>query len=191
MNEQQLVVAIAAQVKAMGISGATIKNITGRKHGLIISISNGDEFRIEVEKTKVARVDLPVREDDIGGFPLKRVRDLLVGAFEGGSNYWLQVTQKDIPQGTSISTEDGEGEYYPTYIMIPTTAGCTMWIGDRNEEFPKDGHKPLNLDTLKEGMEVMKVKHPQHYAHFVEEEDDCETADVFLQCCLFGEIVFG
>jgi len=37
----------------------------------------------------------------------------------------------------------------------------------------------------------MASEAPRHFADFIAENDDAETADVFLQCCLFGRIVFG
>jgi len=37
----------------------------------------------------------------------------------------------------------------------------------------------------------MAEKYPRHFHNFLEENDDAETGDVFIQCCLFGEIVYG
>jgi hypothetical protein len=49
----------------------------------------------------------------------------------------------------------------------------------------------LNLRSIKKGLEVFASKYPRHFADFVSENDDASTGDVFLQCCLFGELVFG
>jgi hypothetical protein len=32
---------------------------------------------------------------------------------------------------------------------------------------------------------------PQHFADFLNENDDADTGDVFVQCCLLGEIRYG
>ena len=31
----------------------------------------------------------------------------------------------------------------------------------------------------------------RHFTALIEEDDDCETADVFIQAAVFGEIVYG
>ena len=50
---------------------------------------------------------------------------------------------------------------------------------------------PLNFTTMKQGIQIMADKYPEHFANVINENDDAETGDVFLQCCLFGEVVFG
>jgi hypothetical protein len=45
--------------------------------------------------------------------------------------------------------------------------------------------------NIESGLQVMADKYPKHFADFMSEEDDCVTADVFLQCCLFGDIIYG
>jgi len=37
----------------------------------------------------------------------------------------------------------------------------------------------------------MGEKYDWHLKNFIEENDDAETADVFLQCCVLGDIVYG
>jgi hypothetical protein len=41
------------------------------------------------------------------------------------------------------------------------------------------------------GMDVMQEKYPQHWADIINESDDANTADVFLQCVVFGEVIYG
>jgi len=38
---------------------------------------------------------------------------------------------------------------------------------------------------------VMAKKEPRHFADFLKEDYDETTGDVFLQCCLFGEVIYG
>ena len=49
----------------------------------------------------------------------------------------------------------------------------------------------LTLPKLKRGLTVMAKKFPRHFADFLTENDDADTADVLLQCALFGEVVYG
>ena len=49
----------------------------------------------------------------------------------------------------------------------------------------------LNLGKIKKGLTVMAKKEPKHFADFVSEDYDAVTGDVFLQCCLFGKVLYG
>lgn len=61
----------------------------------------------------------------------------------------------------------------------------------RNVE--KDLYKDIlfNLPKIKKGLTVMAKKYPEHFADFIKEEYDQTTGDVFLQCCLFNEIIYS
>lgn len=49
----------------------------------------------------------------------------------------------------------------------------------------------LTLQGIKRGLTVMAKKEIRHFADFLKEDGDDVTADVFLQCCLFGEVIYG
>ena len=49
----------------------------------------------------------------------------------------------------------------------------------------------LNLKKIKRGLTSMAKKDPKHFADFISEDYDMITGDVFLQHCLFGEIIYG
>jgi len=38
---------------------------------------------------------------------------------------------------------------------------------------------------------VLEEKFPKHFSDAVEEDFDATTADCWLQCCLFGDVIFG
>jgi hypothetical protein len=119
----------------------------------------------------------------------KRVQDMIVGAFEGGSNYWLG---------------DGRVELVtPTYEELGGKDEKIVWYGRETdnvfarEEFtitidvPEDELRTLDRTAVARGLQVMGDKYPDHYNDLVGENDDAATADVFLQCALFGELVYG
>jgi len=64
-------------------------------------------------------------------------------------------------------------------------------IGDVEGEYPDDKFKPVNRETLVEGVKVMAEKYPERFAEMVEERDDADTGDCLLQCTVFGEQIFG
>ena len=53
-----------------------------------------------------------------------------------------------------------------------------------------DGRR-LDLESIADGLNVMATHYPRHFADFLNEAADDLTADVFLQCCLFGELICG
>lgn len=59
------------------------------------------------------------------------------------------------------------------------------------ETFPKEAKHHLTLADIEKGLETMRDKYPRHWADLVEENDDLITGDVFLQCAVFGELVYG
>jgi hypothetical protein len=136
--------------------------------------------------------------------PEQRVRDLLTSAFEGGSNYWFLVwdyefapglTYEDFREGGKMQIPDN---YHHPLELIPFVPGCALLIVDgtdvssNNEALP-EGTEVWRLDrqAIQDGLQVMATEYPRHWGNFVGQQDDAETGDVFLQCCLFGEIVFG
>jgi hypothetical protein len=58
----------------------------------------------------------------------------------------------------------------------------------------EDGDKfTLNKAAIIRGKELMATdpQYSSHYADVLRENDDADTGDVFLQLCLFGEVVYG
>ena len=126
---------------------------------------------------------------------VQRVRDLLCAAFEGGSNYWLVIERRYF--GPGITYEDfREGgkfqtprDYFHPDELIPTVDHCGLIVGtnDDDEEKVYD----LNVTTLRNGLQRMADKQPRDWQDFLEENEDAGTGDVFLQLCLFNEVVYG
>jgi len=118
----------------------------------------------------------------------RRAADLLCSAFEGGSNYWYMIEetiQTDCP-----ATPWGD-EYTPTYISAPFSTGGSVIISDIEDE---DGDTfTLDKEAIRRGKWLLGTnpEYSAFYADVLSENEDGETGDVFLQLCLFGEIVYG
>lgn len=106
---------------------------------------------------------------------------LLCSAFEGGSNYWYRIDGYEYPEGKT------RRDFEFPHIGVPF-AGGTIKVSA-----PEDGKKVyrLNQKALERGWALMRDRYPRHYADAMEGTDDAETGDVFLQLCLFGDIIFG
>jgi len=128
----------------------------------------------------------------IGHFiPTQRVSDLLVCAFEGGSNYWYSDLHYELPEGIKYEDFRKGGkftseDYYHPLEIVPFVDGCALTLKDDEGKTHR-----INKAALKSGLEKMAQKSKEHWADFISEDDDATTADVFLQYALFGEIVYG
>ena len=120
-----------------------------------------------------------------GGLPLsltipsQLIADTLVSAFEGGSNYWYRI-------------EENETNKHPADGAL-TAGGITVsdYVAAQEERNPKPKTERLNIDAIVKGLKVMAEDHARHFGDMISEQGDAETADVFLQCCLFGEVIYG
>lgn len=112
---------------------------------------------------------------------VQRIKDLLCCAIEGGSNYWCETMDRKggITQKQAEYRQD-----------VPFVEGG--WLEVVPYEDDGKGKKfRLDLDTIKKGLTIFAEKYPRHFGDFVQENDDAETGDVFLQCCCFGEAIYG
>ncbi len=50
---------------------------------------------------------------------------------------------------------------------------------------------PLDLPVIERGLRIFVEKCPARFGEFLAENEDANTGDCFLQCCLFGELVYG
>ena len=104
--------------------------------------------------------------------------DLLCSALEGGSNYWYEIV------GDNMSETDSQ-----FMSAVPTTETGFLMIDDQEGQL--DEPFRLNRSALVKGFGIFKEKYPRHYKDAVNEDDDADTGDIFLQCCIFGEAIFG
>ena len=103
---------------------------------------------------------------------------LLTSAFEGGSNYWIGGADVE-----GIPAESWE------YLQdVPLIEGGVLWISVSEE----DGKRyRLYWEAIVRGLITMSKKEPRHFFDAAKEDGDGITGDVFLQCCLFDEVVYG
>ena len=94
---------------------------------------------------------------------------------------------------TKIYPGHGDGkpwgdEYTPNYISAPFSKGGG--VGFEDEEEPGE-EMVLTREKMEKGLQIMSEKYPQHFSDFIRENEDAITGDVFLQCALLGDIVYG
>lgn len=116
-----------------------------------------------------------------------RLADILVGAREGGSNYWMKQIK---PLSGMALKKDPQISDFDAWYGDMIKNGFTIVQIEKHEDNAPDKYEITN-ELICKGLQVMHDKYPAHYAAIVEENDDAETSDVFLQCCVFGELIYG
>ena len=120
----------------------------------------------------------------------RRIKDLLCCAFEGGIGYWCKITGY-LPVGIPFIIID-EHDGHP-YLDAPFYEGGAVVLSiyePINEDEPKVTYA-LDREAIKKGLKVMSEKYPKHFNNFVISNEDAITGDVFVQCCLFGEVIYS
>lgn len=127
--------------------------------------------------------------------PDRLISDMIITALEQGCDYWAceaqyfnnnlcpdRVSDKTEDPLNNLSriviTEDEDGQKHKLNFSTTISVGA-------------DTHRVRDFSQLTNGLAIMADKYPYHYANVVGDNHDAETADVFIQCCLFGEIVYG
>lgn len=113
------------------------------------------------------------------------VSDLLITAFEGGANYWIiDISLFDLDVKRTASLTDHPVQNLSTIKIVESVDGSS-------ENHTLNMPSMENSLSLENGLKVMAEKYPRHFANVISDDADAETADVFLQCCLFGEVRYG
>ena len=115
---------------------------------------------------------------------VQTIKDMIVTAIEGGSTYWAY-----------FRFPDNWKDIYGSYENIPFQGGNIEVIDIETDEMLGI----LNIATIETGLNMMgqgrdikgKVVPERHFENLVCNNFDAETADVFLQLAVMGEIVYG
>ncbi len=153
----------------------------------------GVGYRIIREKIKAENMNKKLSREDL--------IDLFITALEGGSNYWYYI--KHIPRDVlyAINHMGSSGsDAIANYLMD----GGKIYFYDIEEVDVHDDSDALSvedddkgylgyvdLDTILEGITLLKRDYDDIYERIIDEQYDANDADVFLQLCVMGEVVYG
>jgi len=118
----------------------------------------------------------------------EEVQDLLLCALEGGSNYWYRIEGTDLPDGRSFR-EFCDGNVHG-YHKVPLEPDCAVLFSDKEDGGDAEIYR-LDLDAIHRGVQQMAGKYPRHFRDVLDDNADADTGDCFLQCALFGEMIYG
>lgn len=104
------------------------------------------------------------------------LRDLLVTAVEGGSDYWAEF--EDVQRDAELNI-----------------LSVTVWEQEASSPDNTRISATITPTSMALGLErLAQAKFPSALTHFrnaITEEGDAETADVVLQMAVFGDLVYG
>lgn len=113
-----------------------------------------------------------------------QIAELLTALLEGNaSNYWLEVGE--ISQGDNDSNVDGYDATTPEAAPFNTNGKIVVFDMEGEKEY--EIAKPL----LHEGMQKFAVGHPGDFGDFIAGDYGDNTADLFIQYTLLGEVVYA
>lgn len=171
-----------------GPRGCSTAKDTAKNLGATVYGDYGLESEVSVSYTPTVETKLVFTEYAIAA--------LLNNAFEGGSASWCKVVgytepQKyhpilfadDVLQGKPIDPEVGKYDEYP---LLP---GGAVKIVDTESD--SDDERVLDRDGIQRGLALLFTpEYVHHGADWLKGNDDATTGDVFLQLCVFGELVY-
>jgi len=125
-----------------------------------------------------------VKLSGVKKFKDERVHDLLCCALEGGVGYWCEILEYGNPDNIKCEFR---------HLELPMSENGYLLIHSHLEEDADPDNKPvkLNKEALARGLQVMHDKYKWHYDNFEKENEDAETGDVFVQCAVFGKLIYG
>lgn len=117
----------------------------------------------------------------------QRISDLLCCSFEGGyvGSTCLIIDKYIYPKGKTKNDYEGN----PRYLQVQLEEGGEIILSE-NEVGTQYKDKHLNLDTIEKGLHLFAENYPKDFDDFIKENEDASTGDIFLQLCLFGEVIF-
>jgi len=117
----------------------------------------------------------------------KRISDLLCAGFEGGIGYWLANMTYVEPVNPSFIPMLSDGKPEPRYTWYPLNEGGLVRLQ------PDDSIMwyPLGLISIAGGLRLMASEYPTAFQDFLNDNEDANTGDIFIQLCIFGEVIYS
>lgn len=133
-------------------------------------------------------------------FTMEDIQNLLCCAFEGGSNYWYIIEEFHKPtEFLHYADKDVSEKNRQIYrhLDYPVNPGGYIVVSDARLIEDEGGDESdctktkIDIEALNKGLQIMSNLYPWHFANVGTPKEDAETGDVFLQCCVFGKLVYG
>jgi hypothetical protein len=113
----------------------------------------------------------------------QQVANTLWHAFTGEIT-WFRIAETFPPRRLRFRSVD---QTNPGIVDYPLNEGGSVRIVST-----KSGSQvfEVSLDVVARGLEALANYYPRHFADLINENADALTANILLQCCLFGELIY-
>jgi hypothetical protein len=118
----------------------------------------------------------------------QRIADMITGALEGGSTYFFDLNPAKPAPVNLRGVECKDGEKWWDAIVRHLVEGTDFIITVRTEDTTTGILTPWNCV---QGLKVMQDKYYLHYRDMIAENDDADTADIYLQSAMWGKVIYG
>lgn len=122
------------------------------------------------------------------------VQSLLVDCFEGGYSPWIRGAERvtgdyDPNENLVWYGQDGfvradNGDVKPFVIRL-------AYDREEDDEGAGKGKARIDRAAIAFGIAALSKVAPAVFTRIVAQEGDALDADAFMQCCVFGKIVYG
>jgi hypothetical protein len=124
----------------------------------------------------------------------RRIADMFDGAIEGNymTRSWCESITVSEDQYETYLTEAG-GPWYdnPDFFSQSGYEIIVEHDGKNSDEGARDSTTIITPKMMQQGLQIMATKYSKHFVDMIEERDDNITQDVFLQCIVLKDVVFG
>ena len=120
-------------------------------------------------------------------FTEERLEDLFSCARQ---NYWVGAWFEDDGDGNELKHPLIGDQHH-------TDDGWPQWREDwgndtmKFQEDEENGLYSLTPEKIAKGLRLLSEGYPKHFGWFLDENEDAETGDIFLQLALFGTVQYG
>lgn len=118
-----------------------------------------------------------------------QIENLIVSALEGGANYWYEIQSMCRP--TKLVYRADPNKVF-AHVDYPMNAGGHLMI-KQHVDPDGPGVRKFNRAAIDRGLQALadNEKYKHHLADIIRDDTDATTGDVFLQFCLYGEVLYG
>jgi len=128
----------------------------------------------------------------IGTIHLDLFESVIIGALEGGSNYWYMLFNEDYRDqlGPKNPNKPALSERIAFALYTNPKFGLPVYDAESEEDDP-ELLGTVTQESMYRAFEIAKEDYPDIYERVIEGQEDASDADVIFQLATMGELTFG
>lgn len=118
-----------------------------------------------------------------------QIENLIISALEGGAHYWYEIQSMCRPPKLVYRTDPNK---VFAHVDYPMNAGGHLMIKQYVDP-DGPGVRKFNRAAIDRGLQVLadSAEYKHHFTDILNDDTDATTGDIFLQFCLYGEVLYG